>query len=296
MYFWQQAAEFKKAAQVVNEYARALPAYYCMLNCAKALLECRGMKYSPYHGLSGGNASRSYLANEWVQLRDAGILVSLIEALTGGKPAPETFNLKELLRYLAFIHRAYCLTYASIPEIFIPVTHPKFVIGDRNRQVLLTFEVSSSGYADKSSFKRIPEAFEVEYIRMSGAQSRPCLFSKESIVWKSGKTKLKSNIRNLYKFHYRVRGLWDLIVADCPLWYLRKSGFTPPWPEPAIMYAVMHRLSEIARYSPKRLINFSGTRYYWLIQEFLNGALDQFIDRIASEITGQEFYRPGRRA
>jgi len=58
----------------------------------------------------------------------------------------------------------------------------------------------------------------------------------------------------------------------------------------------MHRLSELARYSPKSLANHFESRHNWLLSEFISTALYQFIDEISSEITGQEFMVPGIRA
>ena len=63
-----------------------------------------------------------------------------------------------------------------------------------------------------------------------------------------------------------------------------------------LIYAAMHRLSELARYSPDVLDKHFSGQHNWLMMEFISSALDQFIDDIASEITGQDFMVTGLRA
>lgn len=52
--------------------------------------------------------------------------------------------------------------------------------------------------------------------------------------------------------------------------------------------AVMHRLSEIARYKPEQLDRLVNGNENWLLHEYMQAALDQFVDEMASEITGRE--------
>lgn len=55
-----------------------------------------------------------------------------------------------------------------------------------------------------------------------------------------------------------------------------------------INMAVMHRLSEIARYKPEQLDRLMNGNENWLLHEYMQAALDQFVDEMASEITGRE--------
>ena len=57
--------------------------------------------------------------------------------------------------------------------------------------------------------------------------------------------------------------------------------------------AVMHRLSEIARYKPEQLGRLMESKENWLIHEFITLSLDQFIDELAAQITGQEIMCTG---
>ena len=54
----------------------------------------------------------------------------------------------------------------------------------------------------------------------------------------------------------------------------------------------MHRLSELSRYEPITLSKHLSSQQNWLISEFIKGAPYQYINEIASEITGEEFFVP----
>ena len=54
----------------------------------------------------------------------------------------------------------------------------------------------------------------------------------------------------------------------------------------------MHRLSELARYTPDKLNKHFENKQNWLLNEFIKNASVQFIDAISSEITGLEFKIP----
>ena len=58
----------------------------------------------------------------------------------------------------------------------------------------------------------------------------------------------------------------------------------------------MHRLSELARYEPSTLQTHLEKEASWLISEFIEKSLIQFIDEISCEITGREFRTTGFRS
>lgn len=51
----------------------------------------------------------------------------------------------------------------------------------------------------------------------------------------------------------------------------------------------MHRLSELARYKPYILKAHLESQHNWLLTEFIMRSSKQFIDEIATEITGDLF-------
>jgi hypothetical protein len=59
--------------------------------------------------------------------------------------------------------------------------------------------------------------------------------------------------------------------------------------------AAMHRLSELCRYRPIELASFLAGQRNWLISEFIQQTPEQFIDEIASELTGHQIMVPNVR-
>ena len=76
------------------------------------------------------------------------------------------------------------------------------------------------------------------------------------------------------------------------MWYLRKVVVDeidiPEMNTMSVIMAIFHRLSEIVRYKPEQMVKLLSDKESWLIHEFVNLGLDQFIDEIACEITGHE--------
>jgi hypothetical protein len=62
-----------------------------------------------------------------------------------------------------------------------------------------------------------------------------------------------------------------------------------------MVLAAMHRLSEVCRYRPLELASYLSGQKNWLLSEFIQMAPTQFIDEIASEITGFQFLVPNVR-
>ena len=57
----------------------------------------------------------------------------------------------------------------------------------------------------------------------------------------------------------------------------------------------MHRLSELCRYRPHELAAHLAGQKNWLLSEFIQQSPNQFIDEIASELTGHQFLVPNVR-
>lgn len=74
------------------------------------------------------------------------------------------------------------------------------------------------------------------------------------------------------------------------LWYIKKelpkNTHLVDRHSMTIIYGVMHWLSEQVRYSPNIFEKLMKSKQNWLIREFIDLGLPQFIDEISSEITG----------
>ena len=82
------------------------------------------------------------------------------------------------------------------------------------------------------------------------------------------------------------------------LWYLKRApanaaGSIIDLAPLSITFAAMHKLSELARYTPLQLAQHFDCKHNWLLTEFISSAPRHFLDEIASEITGFEFLPTG---
>jgi hypothetical protein len=66
--YWQQAREFAGAAASLPATSSPLPAYYCILNAAKALLSVRKHNVGAQHGVAGAAQPGRSLESETVTL------------------------------------------------------------------------------------------------------------------------------------------------------------------------------------------------------------------------------------
>jgi hypothetical protein len=106
---------------------------------------------------------------------------------------------------------------------------------------------------------------------------------------------MPDNLERIAAYNQKVRRDIVYIRGQPPTWYLRLSGSSGDIVQRSsiiLMLAAMHRLSELARYDPLRLKLLLETQQNWLISEFIGSAPLQFLDEIATEITGQNLAVP----
>ena len=103
----------------------------------------------------------------------------------------------------------------------------------------------------------------------------------------------------LNKYHEKVRRYLFYIYGDSKLWYIKKQvagnddlEFAP---SSVLIFSIFHWLSELVRYNPKLFNKYMKSKQNWLIHEFINNALDQFVDEIGCEITGEDIMCTGYR-
>ena len=94
-----------------------------------------------------------------------------------------------------------------------------------------------------------------------------------------------------------LRREFQYIRSSKKLWYLKRTALNHPevmnLNSMLIIMAAMHRVSEIVRYKPEQMAHLLNSKENWLLHEFLTLALDQFIDELAAEITGQDIMCTG---
>jgi hypothetical protein len=291
--YWNQSHEFYKISRKLGKISSPLPIYYSILNAAKALLEIRSIKsYSPYHGLTGKDTGRkTSLENEIVILKGKGVLPSLIEYYDFGIPTIRQYNLKQLLYNLPFVHRAYGHTYKNQTDLFIPISKPFFLKSAANKEAWVSFAIDKkmmNGF-DK---KKIPKGFEFD---LSTDYKNHIRLKKR---FRSSRILKKSEFNSFTNYFCKVRKQFVYIASNEPLWYLKRTGITRSidnLPSPVIIFMIAHRLSELSRYSPDLLHSHYKSGHNWLLVEFLNNCLDQFIDQVCCDICGQDLHPPSSR-
>ncbi|NVE94888.1 YaaC family protein [Altererythrobacter lutimaris] len=295
--FWIQARRFSDAAKSMPTEAAPLPLYYSFLNCTKALLLVAGQNHGDTHGVAGSRPSsaKSALSNEAVSFQTGGVLAALC-AYFGDTAGGAKYTLKDLLWNLPFIHRAFCLTFPSSPELFIPIEEACYVSRDDTSEAWFQARIVNR-YADMRRLRNLPDSFEI-FSDTGGTFVR----RKKRFKWYRGRKNNQEKAaaaKRLTTYHSTTRRVVVPISGKRDLWYLKKSQSSNPLASRhtlAIVFASMHRLSELSRYDPKGFSRHLDGSANWLITEFIEHAPSQFLDQISSEITGLEFWRPGTRA
>lgn len=287
-FYWQQARNFYRASQGLPATASPLALYYCFLNATKALLAAKKLTYSDQHGLSGRSIlGKASLSNEEVKLKGAGVLPALI--LYYGDSSTGTYKLKDLLHNMAFIHRAFCLSY-KVSYLFFSALSPRYVraIGSSEAWVSMEFE---ERFGNKKILSTLPPNFNRD---IGFPDSIIIRKEKKRFRWRSGRGTESANISNLTRYHQAIRR--DLTyIAGADRWYLKRRHSSATLIDrhtPTLIFAAMHRLSELSRYQPLRLARMLETERSWVLAEFINTAPNQFLDEISCELTGQEICVP----
>jgi hypothetical protein len=291
--YWLQARRFAEAATQMSVDAAPLVLYYAFLNATKTLLEVQSQSHGNRHGVSGDRPedAKASLANEMVRFQSGGVLPALCSYLGDGVSSQE-YSLRDLLWNLPFVHRAFRHTFTSSTELFIPLESACYVSREDTSEAWFQAEVASR-YTDGRILRHIPTSFESF---VDGDQT--LIRRKKRFKWLKGRTSKEDKtraLRRLETYHASVRRVIVSISGDHDLWYLKKSVSNNPVSERhnlAVIFAAMHRLSELSRYDPSGLDRHLCGNANWLLTEFIEHSPDQFIDQVASEITGFQVRRP----
>jgi hypothetical protein len=261
-----------------------------MLNAVKAFLIVKQQRYTDSHGVSGYSIGKQCLiSNERVIFKAGGVLPALCSFL-GETSNNEEYRLQDLLYNLVYIHRAFSLSLPTLPELFIPISHPQIVRSTTNNEAWFCADLEGK-YASKHSVNKLGTKFEQDISISDSFNVR----RKNRFRWEP-QNKKKSLI-DFARYHAALRKDLSYIYSAQRLWYLKRVGPLTGLINRSsltIAFAAMHRLSELSRYSPDQLAKHFQSRYNWLLSEFITVAPLQFIDSISSEMTGHEFMPPGR--
>ena len=291
LFYWKQARTFAQASAGIDKLAFPLTAYYAILNATKALLSSRGVSFDPYHGLSGqASGNRAALSNQIVKLQATGVLPAMLNYLGVTGFVGTSYSLSDVFYNLPFIHRAYCSTYASRPEILLPIKDPHFVVKEGSSEAWFNFTVRDDRMQNAKTVKML-DGFEHD----KGIGSDFVLRQKKRFFWDE-KTDPEKSHRCLINAHQKLRIRCVYIAGLTRLWYMKLSKPNKhllDLPTLGLMFMALHRLSELARYTPQKLDSLFSSNANWVLSEFLSLVLPQFIDECSAEITGYDTMPPG---
>jgi hypothetical protein len=292
LFYWQQAHEFFKASHGLPVQSAPLLLYYSFLNATKALLEAKGIVFNPLHGVKEWNPTPTTRGfNSGVTIKVNGVLPSL-SSYYAETEARTQHSLKDIFFNLPFIHRTYGLTYTSQAEMFIPVVKPRFVVEDGTRNVFVSADVSVH-FSTKRYMNRMPPTFIPD-----PGFPLDRIISRNSVALTNPKKLAAADLRTLGQFARSLREDLYYINGAQTLWYVKAtvSGNTRIRRQTTTLtLAAMHRLSEVSRYAPMKLVKYLEGQKNWLLSEFITMSGQQFIDEIASEITGMQIMIPNVR-
>ena len=287
LFYWRQARTFYEATDTLDRIAAPLTAYYCVLNASKALLTSTRRNFDDTHGVSGDRRmanSNGTLEDERVIFRANGVLPALASYLGDTLVSNQVHSVQSLLHNLPFVSRAFTLTYPHKEDLFIPVEQVEFVHEPHRQDVQCRLLVKD--YLAHSGV--LPHA-SLEWVFLgTDKPGRVHFLFTQSFD--------KDNVQASLAYQRTIRKHLKFINGDSTLWYVKRTEHRDSLPLSSltILYAVLHRFSELTRYNPKLLSQHFENPHNWLLSEFFNLALNYFIELIACEITGKEIVRPGR--
>jgi hypothetical protein len=293
-FYWRQASEFYKASPDLPLDSSPLLLYYSFLNAAKALLSAKGIAFDEGHGVtewSTGVASRDALRTVGVQIRNKGVLPAFSGYYHEQEPR-RTHSLQELFFNMPFIHRTYCLTYERQTEMFIPLTHCGYMWDKTTKHAHFSAQLSKN-FASRRTIKRLPPSLIPDPLLGSAA-----IRSVSTTAFSRPGRPTPQDIRNLSMLHRDLRRDLHYINGTETLWYAKALTAGPRRVArqcPTLILAAMHRISELCRYQPMALERHLSGRNNWLLSEFIEMSSSQFLDEIASELTGHQFLVPNVR-
>lgn len=296
LFYWEQAQEFHKVSVGLPLRSAPLLLYYCFMNAVKALLVAKGVSLDEMHGVSAHpkvvpGVKRTF-PGEGVKIHTNGILPSL-SAYYGEAETAKTHTLRELFFNMVFIHRTYCLTYSSQKEMFLPLANCGYVYDTRTKEVFFKADIEKN-IPFSPAVKKLPPTFAAAPVIGPRA-----IRSVATLVWRKPGRPTVANVQELIDFNRTLRQELHFINGAQTLWYLKTPATGPSRLRrqlPTLILAAMHRLSEICRYQPLQLESLLDGQKNWLLSEFIQMSAIQFIDEIASEMTGYQFLVPNVRA
>ena len=299
LFFWTQAKNFYDASETLPIESKPLTSYYCCMNAAKALLAIKGETSINFDNLSHGISSdrkqwgkSNNIKNAEVIFSGSGVLFELSKYFNE-EAAKKTYTVYDLMYNIPCIHRSFSITYGCA-ELFIPVRNIQYIIDTDTKKGWAQFQVDKR-YANGNSLRYLPSHYE----KVKYNEENVCMMRhKKRFKWDIHDD-MSKRMSYLKKYHGVLRKDLLYIYGDTRLWYVKKDIPNNPHiirrNSVTLIFAVMHWLSELVRYNPEKFDKLMSTNQNWIIHEFVENALYQYIDEISCEITGVDIMASGYR-
>ena len=176
--------------------------------------------------------------------------------------------------------------------MFLPLTSCRFVVDTASAESYFSANISED-FSVPDIGKKLPAT-----LILNPTFGPRAVRSKDTVVLSSAQHLTPADLAKLAQLNRSLRDDLHYINATQTLWYAKLKVRGPKrlsrFPL-TLTLAAMHRLSEICRYRPLELVKFGESQENWLLSEFVQAAPRQFLDSIASELTGYQFLLPNVR-
>ncbi|PSV92416.1 YaaC family protein [Photobacterium iliopiscarium] len=297
LFYWEQARNFYESTKTLSLVSKPLTAYYCFLNATKALLEVKNIGYDLSHGVTGKKIDGHFrIQNEIVKFQPAGVVSGLGVYLGENVPAGgQEFTLKDIFYNLPYIHRAFTITYDRRPELFIPILEPRFVHEKSEKKGWLEIKLEQE-HSNAHMLRKL-NGYGLDGLYDNSVSYT--LRRNKKFKWEVNNTvPTDDSLNKIQAYHKKMRKELRYIYSSNALWYVKRKDLANNVIDKSTLtltIAAMHRLSELSRYNPQVLSKHLEKDASWLLTEFINKSIYQFIDQISSEITGNDFRVTGFR-
>lgn len=298
LFYWQQAKHFFDASECLPQNSKPLTSYYCCLNATKALLCINGIDvHAISHGITQSRHSNNHsnsLDKAEVIFLGSGVLTELSRYLSEDV-SKQTYVIKDLLYNIPCVHRTFSITYSGFPELFIPIHNINFIREDSTSKAWIQFAVDKR-YANAPALRHLPSGYKKTIVE--GSEEYFIRKDNNRFKWDIHGS-IDDRLAKLSRYHKKVRKDLHYIRGDARLWYIKKNIPTNTHiinrNSLTLIFAVMHWMSELVRYNPEKFEKYMRSKQNWLLHEFIETALYQFVDEISCEITHQDIMSSGYR-
>ncbi len=291
--FVNQAQQYYATLGNLEPAAKPLTGYYFALNLSKAFLVMRANLPvgKVYHGLADAYEAKSkyYFSQEQTMVHSAGVFRWLAEATGMGYCWPNRTKIRiaDLLPHLVDAADLYADNTGNLPQLL--EVEGIDVLFDRS-QAWLKVDVARTTLRRRKDVG--PQAlisrariFGDDFrLVQDGSDETASYESKDAISFGGGRSNSLPDLCQLFDRSLLVRRRgWQGGQT-----YIELSDRPQLLSQEAVIYLVLHHLSNMVRYRPEQVEKLRGSPHFWLFSSWVDRACENFLLSLASRITFEE--------